>query len=85
MPMSNIDHLREILTEMFSLDRVDTLSSDEKDPLGWLGGKSVDRVDFRIFVEERFSVRFPEPLLSGSTLQEMADYIEAAKPTTNPH
>ena len=85
MPLSTTDHLREILTEMFSLDRVETLQPEQKDPLGWLGAKSLDRIDFRLFVEERFSIRLPDVVLRGSTLQEMAEFLDAAKPTANPH
>lgn len=85
MPLTTTEHLREILTEMFGLDRAESLNVDQSEALPHLGGKALDAVDFRLFVEERFSVRLPEHIVCTASLKEIADLIDAAKPTDNPH
>lgn len=86
MPHENtIKALREILAEMFSEERANALPADAKPWHEHIGAKTLDCIDFKYFVQDKFAVQPHAFFFDNTSLADIAEYIETATPNTNPH
>jgi acyl carrier protein len=74
--------LREILTEMFGEERINALSDDAKPWHDAIAAKSIDIIDFKCFVQEKFGVWI---VFLDESLADIAKHIDAITPSTNPY
>lgn len=77
--------LREILKEMFGDEKVDALPDDTKPWHEFIGAKTLDMIDFKYFVQEKFAVTPHAFFFEQTSLAEIAQYIETATPNTRPY
>lgn len=80
--------LRDILTEMFGEDRVAALPDDAKPWHDVFAMKTIDKIDFKCFVQEKFGI-LPHiavlDMFGDTSLAQIAKYIETTTPNTNPY
>lgn len=82
---ATMEALRNILKEMFGEERVDSLPDDTKPWHEFLGAKTLDMIDFKYFVMEKFSITPHAFFFEETSLAEIAQYIETATPNTRPY
>lgn len=84
--MSTMERLRDILGEQFGPERAAALDENAKPWHEAIGAKTIDILDFKLFVQEQFAV-YPHPYFFDEkrSLAEIRDYIDAATPNLNPY
>lgn len=75
----------EILTEMFGEERMKAIPADQSEFFAEIGAKSLDLLDFRCFIEEKFGLALNYSMFAACSRDDIVKFLETAQPSTNPY